>query len=134
MADGTSHLVITRPGHHYRDAVRSYLLEVDGEDAGSIRAGQTVTLEVPAGSHKVRASIDWTGSPAVIVDARPGAQVRLLVEPAGSAFSALFQIFKPMSYLKFRVQDETPSGPSAPTRPAPVPRDADDLEGPFRRR
>lgn len=134
MADGTSHLVITRPGHHYRDAVRSYLLEVAGEDAGSIKAGETVTLEVPAGSHKVRASVDWTGSPAVIVDAQPGEQIQLLVEPAGSAFSALFQIFKPMSYLKLTVQEGTPPGPSAPTHPAPIPRDADDLEGPFRRR
>lgn len=134
MADGTSHLVITRPGHYYRDAVRSYLLEVDGEDAGSIKAGETVILEVPAGSHKVRASIDWTGSPAVIVDARPGAQIRLLVGPAGSALSALLQIFKPMSYLKLSVQEETPPGPSTSTRPDPKQHDADDLEGPFQRR
>lgn len=112
MEGSTSYLVITRPGNQYRDALRAYSIEVDGEDRGSVRAGETLTIEVPAGSHEVRASIDWTGSPAVAIDARAGEQVWLVVEPAGSASTALFQLFRPTSYLALRVMEDDPPAPS----------------------
>lgn len=97
-------LVITRPAGQYRDAIRAYLIEVDGEERGALKPGDSLVVDVPAGARKVQANIDWTGSPPLTVDVQAGASITVVVEPGGSAFTALFQLFKPRSYLKLSIQ------------------------------
>lgn len=85
---GCGRLVVWRPGGVWqRDLLRSYRLEVDGEPRGTIRRGQILELEVPAGRHAVRARIDWTGSPDIVVDVEPGASVTVVVKPAEGGWS-----------------------------------------------
>lgn len=105
METSTGQLVINRPAGHYRDAIRAYLIEVDGEERGALAPGDSLVIEVPAGSRTIQANIDWTGSPRLTVDVRAGARITMVVEPGGSAFTALFQLFKPRSYLKLSIHD-----------------------------
>jgi len=87
VKSGTGRLVVWRPRGVWRDLLRSYRLEVDGELRGTVRRGQVLELEVPAGSHAVRARIDWTGSPDIVVDVQPGGSVTVVVEPAEGGWS-----------------------------------------------
>lgn len=84
---GTGRLVVWRPRGVWRDVLRSYRIEVDGVFRVAVRRGQVFELEVPAGRHVVRARIDWTGSPEMVVDVHPGSSVTAVVEPAeGGSF------------------------------------------------
>ena len=92
-------IVVRRPKGAYRDAIRSYKIEIDGVVAGSVGPGDQVEFPVDPGEHSVRAVIDWTGSPVMPVTVGPGGTERLIVEPAGNAFTALLQIWKRDTYL-----------------------------------
>ncbi|WP_432486244.1 hypothetical protein [Kineococcus esterisolvens] len=93
-------LLIKRPAGHYRDAVRSYRIEVDGRRCGKVRAGGQLRLTVPAGKHSVRARIDWSGSETCVVQLEEGATVELTAEPADSALGGLGQLFGATSWVK----------------------------------
>jgi hypothetical protein len=88
LSGGDGRLVVSRPrGVWRRDLLRSFRLDVDGEPRGTVRRGQVLELEVPAGRHAVRARIDWTGSPTLEVDVEPGASVTVVVKPAAGGWS-----------------------------------------------
>jgi hypothetical protein len=92
-------LRVVRPTRGSRDLARSYEIKVDGTSRGSVKRGRDFTVELPAGTHSIRASIDWAGSPTLEVDIRAGQVVELVVEPSGSAFR-MWQIFSRSGYLK----------------------------------
>jgi hypothetical protein len=92
-------IIFTRPKGHYRDALRSYTLEVDGLPRGHIMPGQSVVVDIEPGPHSVRAQISWTGSPRVEVNLEPDETARLLVEPAGTPAQALWQVIGRTRYL-----------------------------------
>ncbi|MBM7808868.1 hypothetical protein JOD57_004705 [Geodermatophilus bullaregiensis] len=95
-------IVVRRPGGGYRDRWRSYVIEVDGVRAGTVARGEQVELPVAPGRHSVRAVIDWSGSPLVQVEVAAGATAHLTVQPAGSATSALTQLWGRDSWLVLR--------------------------------
>ncbi len=97
-------IIFTRPGGHYRDALRSYTVEIDGIPRGRIKPGQAVAVDVEPGPHTVRAQISWTGSPRQEVSLRPGDEVRLRVEPAGTPAQALWQVAGRTRYLRITVE------------------------------
>ncbi len=97
-------IVFTRPGGHYRDALRSYTLQVDGTPCGDLKPGQSVAIDVEPGSHIVRALISWTGSPRREVSLGPGDEVHLRVEPAGTPAQALWQIIGRTRYLRITAE------------------------------
>jgi hypothetical protein len=97
-------LIFTRPGGQYRDALRSYTLEVDGVPREHIRPAQTVTIDIEPGPHTVRARISWTGSPRQEVNLGSGDEVRLRVEPAGTAAQGLWQVFGRTRYLRITAE------------------------------
>ena len=101
-------LIFTRPGGHYRDALRSYTLEVDGLPRGEIRPKQVVTIDVEPGPHTVRARISWTGSPRQAVSLGPDEELRLRVEPAGTPFEALWQLIGRTRYLRISAEPPMP--------------------------
>jgi hypothetical protein len=53
-----SAIEITRPVS-WSDKARTYRLLLDGKEAGRIREGETLTLEVFPGEHQLGAKIDW---------------------------------------------------------------------------
>jgi hypothetical protein len=83
----------SRPSWKYRDAGRSYTIEVDGVDRGTIKAGGTLLLEVPAGAHVVRARIDWSGSRHLNINTEPGQTAYVRIEPNGGVWKVPFQMF-----------------------------------------
>ncbi|UAL28741.1 hypothetical protein K8W59_12840 [Nocardioides rotundus] len=98
-------LVVRRPRGGWRDVARSYRIQVDGRTRGRVRRGGTLTVPLDSGHYVVRARIDWTGSPPVDVNVLDGVVVECVVEPAGSAGSALFQLGRGQ-YLRLSVVAE----------------------------
>jgi len=68
---------------------------------GDLKRGEQLSFVVPPGMHTVVARIDkWWGSPELLLDVAPGQVHTLNVAPGGSAWTAIFQLFTPHSYLK----------------------------------
>jgi hypothetical protein len=108
VVENERYFVISRPSGRYRDAARRYRIEVDGNEALKIGAGERVEVPISTAAHSVRARIDWSGSPAVAI--APGTHTpHLVVRPAGSAWSAIFQLFGRTTYLALAEAD-APSG------------------------
>jgi hypothetical protein len=104
-------IIFIRPGGHYRDALRSYTLEVDDVPRGRIKPGQTVAIDIEPGPHTVRARISRTGSPRQQVSLGPVEQVRLRVEPAGTPARALWQVAGRTRYLRITAEpSQRPTG------------------------
>ena len=103
MAQGAK-IIFTRPGGHYRDALRSYTLHVDGVPRGRIMPGQSVAVDIEPGPHTVGAQISWTGSPRHEINLGPGEEVRLRVEPAGTPAQALWQVVGRTRYLRLTAE------------------------------
>jgi hypothetical protein len=59
------------------DLLRAYVVEIDGEDVGTVRDGETLQLQVATGPHTARVRVDWLGSPPVNVSVPPRGAVRL---------------------------------------------------------
>lgn len=66
-----------------RDSQRNYLVIVDGRRVATVRGGQTAEVRVSPGRHDVLLKMNWCTSPTLVIDARPGAIVRLACEPGG---------------------------------------------------
>jgi hypothetical protein len=92
-------ILVDRPRGGSRNLLRRYNIRIDGELVGKIRRGSQLAVEVTPGSHHVRASIDWAGSPRVDVNAIDGTDVHLTVSPAGNPFQGWYQTTK-HGYLK----------------------------------
>ena len=68
----------------YRDRLRSYDVNVDGQTVGEIAQDSSHNFQVPAGQHDVSLHIDWCRSPTVTVDLPPGGCASLVCRPSGS--------------------------------------------------
>jgi hypothetical protein len=73
-------LVVVRPAGSGPGA---YKIIVDGQEKGKVAAGGELSLALSPGAHRIRAKIDWTGSPEVPVHLGSGATVTFKVEPRG---------------------------------------------------
>lgn len=102
----SARIIVRRPAGRYRDALRSYRLEVDGVARGSLKPGQAMTVEVEPGPHAVQARLDWSGSPAHELSLGPGAEARLLVGPAGTARTAFPRMFGREGYLRITAEPQ----------------------------
>lgn len=106
MTSTGGRLVVERPRRgfalDYRDRLRSYVVEIDGEEVGRLRLGQRLVVAVPSGRHVARARINWTGSPPVSVDVPQDGEITLTVHPAGSALD-MSQLFSRNQWLTLRV-------------------------------
>jgi len=106
----TGRILIVRPRGIWRDIARQYSIKVDAEPVGRISRGSQLAVDVPAGSHRVQARIDWTGSPAIDVEVLEGSEVRLTVEPAGNSLQ-LYQVFSRSRYLKLGFEATASANP-----------------------
>ena len=83
-------ITVERQAGGYTDRARAYKLLVDGEEKGSLNAGESVTAEVPAGSHQVQMKIDWATSLPIDVIADAGQEVRLSCKPNANPLTVLW--------------------------------------------
>jgi hypothetical protein len=100
-------LRFSRPSWRYRDAIRSYRLEIDGVERGFIKAGGEFSLQVPSGTHTVQARLDWSGSRSLTINAEPDQTVHIRVEPNGCVLRAFYQVFTRQSWIRIS-QIDTP--------------------------
>ena len=49
-------------GKGYKDALRAYQIELNDETIGTIKAGESLSFNVPPGKHRLRIKIDWCSS------------------------------------------------------------------------
>ena len=76
----------------YRDAMRKYRIEVDGEPVGELGPGEEIIIPSTDGPHLVRGRIDWTGSPEVEVMVSTDHSPSLVVSAHGSLLKAILQV------------------------------------------
>lgn len=84
---GAIQLSRARGGH--RDALRRYVVLIDGTEAGRIGRGQTLRFDVPPGAHELQLKIDWCFSQPLTVRVEPGKSVYFSCSHGADAFEAL---------------------------------------------
>jgi hypothetical protein len=98
---------ITRPGGPYRDSLRAYRVEIDGQKAGIIRPGQTIDFPVPPGEHGVRLTVDWCSSPLRVVRLGEGQWTQFVCRPKGWFFEVWRTVIDTGNYIRL---DWVPGG------------------------
>ncbi len=99
-------MVVHRPDRPFIDRLRDYQIVVDGERVGAVSRGGTARFEVTSpGPHRVRAAIDWTGSPELEFEAEPNGTIHLVVLPRANALIAIFHAWGSTSYLRLERED-----------------------------
>jgi hypothetical protein len=87
-----AHITIQR-GKSYADRLRAYKVAVDGVIVASVRAGQSVTVPVWAGSHTLRLRIDWGRSEELQFQARAGEWIAFECGTSLAGWRVLLAIF-----------------------------------------
>lgn len=91
--------------HAFADAMRAYAVLVDGERIGTVRQDETFRCDVGQGRHEVRLSVDWCGSPTLVVDVEAG-DVDLVCAPHPNLpWLAAAMLFTPNRWIDLRVAD-----------------------------
>jgi hypothetical protein len=73
----------------WRDRIRAYKVVVDGEVVASIGAGETQTVAIAPGRHRVWAKIDWCRSRAHEIDVAEGSRATFTLRPNGPLLLAI---------------------------------------------
>jgi Penicillin-Binding Protein C-terminus Family len=103
MTEPLASIVLSRIPAPWRDQARAYKLFVDGQAVGEIRPGEEVTHEVSPGTHTLTLKVDRKGlSEALTFALGPGEAAYLVCEPAGSAMSAVVDLFSRRAWISLR--------------------------------
>jgi hypothetical protein len=62
--------------NRFKDAIRAYQVELDGNVIGKINKGESTGFDIPAGKHRLKLKIDWCGSPYVDFEIQTGQILR----------------------------------------------------------
>jgi len=85
------------------DAIRPYVIYVNGNEVGGVAHDSIVEFNVPSGQLVVEARCDWAGSPPLTVEAAPHERIDIEVinqwRPLQAAWAATF---RPNNYLTLR--------------------------------
>ena len=85
----------------YTDRARAYKVLIDGEERGTVKHGEGVEVEVPAGSHEVQMKVDWATSPALEVTLGEGERAEFRCAPNATPMTAIFYaFFKRGNYIR----------------------------------
>jgi hypothetical protein len=52
-------IIVERAGGFWKDRIRAYQIEVDGEGMGAVKEWETCTVSVPAGLHRIQMTLDF---------------------------------------------------------------------------
>jgi hypothetical protein len=83
----SAEIAIVRPKSVWIDRFGSYKVLLDGNSVEKIRSGETVTLSVRPGAHRLQLQVDWTGSPELELDLQAGETAEVVVGRPGRIFS-----------------------------------------------
>lgn len=86
MIDST--LLVLERIHHYRDTIRTYHVEIDGERVGRIGDDDRMGFEVEPGEHSVRLRLMWISSPTYLVNVPAGSEAHVRCGPNGGLLQA----------------------------------------------
>jgi hypothetical protein len=106
MAAAPPQIRITRARGHYRDSLRAYQVEIDGQRRGSLRPGQTQDFPVAPGEHGVRLTVDWCTSPLRVVRLNEGQWTQFVCRPNGWFFEIWRIVLSPGEYIRL---DQAPA-------------------------
>lgn len=87
---GCAAIVIERRSGSYRDAARSYRVEVGDVEIGRLKAGRSLKAPLAPGRHKIVVRIDWSEGKPLGVDLSPGETINLTVRPDHDPWSGFF--------------------------------------------
>jgi hypothetical protein len=83
-----AHLRVERAADGYRDRLRSYAVILDGREAGRVKRGQAIEIDISPGAHVAMVKLDWCSSPQLTFSVSPGEVVVLACRPGGALLSA----------------------------------------------
>jgi hypothetical protein len=87
----------------FKDAVRAYQIELDGEVIGKINNGESIGFDIQPGRHQLRMKIDWCSSPAVDFEIQIGQVLKFECGNNAPAWLELIYIsFLRKKYLRLR--------------------------------
>ncbi len=75
--------------HAYGDAIRPYLVVLDGDRVGEILDDSSIELSVSPGQHELYLKIDWCRSPILSIDVRPNEDLELECHPNATFLTLL---------------------------------------------
>ncbi len=96
-----SNLVLSRI-HHYRDTIRSYQVQIDGQFIGNVRDSKTKTFTLRPGTYEMRLKLLWIYSPKVEVVLPPGGETHLICGPNGGIMAAWRLFIAPTTAIFLR--------------------------------
>ncbi len=101
--------ITIRRGTAFADALRGYSVFVDGTKLGTLRQGETFRCDVGSGRHEVRLTLDWYGSPTLVVDVGAG-DVDLVCAPHRNLpWLAAMMLFRPNQWIDLRPAGAAPA-------------------------
>lgn len=110
-----SEIVLHRPSKQKLDRRRAYWVVIDGQKVGKIKEGESLSLPIPPGEHRLQLKIDWCTSEKRRVVVGDDDQVTFVCKPRASrshfltlGVEILYLItFGRKGYIDlFRAQDE----------------------------
>jgi hypothetical protein len=97
---GTCTIRVTRPSA-FADLLRSYSIQINGRQVGSIGNGGMLEVREPAGTVTIEAKIDWGRSKPLTIQAAPDQTIEVEVRNNWGGLLSLWAItFGKNTYLK----------------------------------
>jgi hypothetical protein len=94
----------------WANSARSIKLFIDDESSRSIKDGEVKSFQVPEGTHKVQAKINWAKTKPVFVKCKKGNTVFLEVSSPLKGWKvhlALFYILMPNRFIYLKLDENT---------------------------
>lgn len=96
-----------RRSAQFANRLRRIEVRVDGHRGLVLAHGESGSLRVAPGRHRLEARLDWARSPEVAVELAPGARCRLVLACAARGWRlplVPWYLLRPRSYLTLEVQ------------------------------
>lgn len=94
----------------YVGVFRAYLLVIDGTNAGRVKRGKSLTVDVEPGHHELHLSLDWTCSPSVNLVLGEGEEVLVRCQARGNAVTTIvWGTFYRKRAIKIELVEPAPS-------------------------
>ena len=95
--------------HHYRDTIRGYQVQIDGEFVGRVKDDQSETYTLRPGTYEVRLRLLWIFSPVVEIVLAPAGETHMVCGPNGGILQA-WRLFVAPTTAIFLRHGQKPGG------------------------
>jgi len=80
MENANQSRLVVRRSSEWMNRARSFKIMVDGQQAGTVKNGQSEDIAIASGMHKLFCKVDWCSSREVEIQAKPGETTYLFVK------------------------------------------------------